>query len=199
MIRTVYIGLIFLFFAGQMDMMAKKQPTLPPNYFKAVVENGDTLFLMYLPEIYVYGPLKFKSQKQEQDYWRLVRDVKRTLPYAKLIYATLIETYEFIETLPTKEAKQKHLKRMEKDLFEDYKPVLKKLSYRQGKLLIRLIDRECNQTSYELIKAFLGPFRAGFWQAFGAMFGASLKTEWDPNGKDALLESIVVMVEQGAL
>ena len=88
---------------------------------------------------------------------------------------------------------------MEKDLFKQYKPVLKQMSYRQGKLLIKLIDRECNQSSYDLIKAFLGGFRAGFWQTFGAVFGVSLKSEWEPENKDAMLEHICILVESGQL
>ena len=128
-----------------------------------------------------------------------MRDVKRTLPYAKLIYETLIETYEYIETLPDEKTKKAHLKRMEKELFNEYKPELKKMSLSQGKLLIRLVDRECNQTSYELAKAFLGGFRAGFWNIFAGMFGASLKSEYDPQGKDAMTERVVLLVECGAI
>ena len=127
--------------------------------------------------MYVFPELKFRNEKKRQKYNKLVRDVKRTLPYAKLIYETLIETYEYIETLPDEKTKKAHLKRMEKELFNEYKPELKKMSLSQGKLLIRLVDRECNQTSYELAKAFLGGFRAGFWNIFAGMFGASLKSE----------------------
>ena len=116
-----------------------------------------------------------------------------------MVYETLIETYEYIETLPTEKAKQEHLKRMEKELFAEYKPVLKKLSLSQGKLLIKLIDRECNQSSYNLVKAFLGSFRAGFWNLFAGLFGASLKTEYDPYGKDALTEQVVILVENGLI
>ena len=88
---------------------------------------------------------------------------------------------------------------MEKELFAQYKPELKKMTLAQGKLLIKLIDRECNQSSYNLVKAFLGSFRAGFWNLFAGMFGASLKTEYDPQGKDALTERIVILVERGEL
>jgi hypothetical protein len=129
----------------------------------------------------------------------MIRDVKKTLPYAKLVYNTLIETYEYIMTLPTEKERQNHLKRVEKDLYAEYVPILKKMSLSQGKLLIKLIDRECNQNSYELLKAFLGPFRAGFWNVFAGMFGASLKSTWDPNGKDAATERIVELVEMGLL
>lgn len=118
---------------------------------------------------------------------------------AKLIYTTLLETYEYMETLPNEKARQQHLKRMEKELFAQYKPVFKKYSYSQGKLLIRLIDRQCNQSSYEIIKAYLGGFRAGIWQAFASLFGSSLKSEWDPLGKDKVTERVILLVESGML
>ena len=104
-----------------------------------------------------------------------------------------------METLPDDKARQAHLKRMEKDLFKEYKPELKKLTFSQGKLLIKLIDSECNQSSYNLLKAYLGGFRAGFWNLFAGMFGASLKSEYDPKGKDAMTERIVILVERGLL
>jgi len=163
------------------------------------VEAGDTLRTLVLDDITVFPRQYYDYYTGDARYLKMVRDVKKTLPYAKMIYATLIETYEYIMTFPTEEERQAHLKQMEKDLFADYKPVLKRMTLSQGKLLIRLIDRECNQSSYDLLKAFLGPFRAGFWNIFASMFGASLKTEWEPNGRDADTERIVVMVEQGAL
>jgi hypothetical protein len=88
---------------------------------------------------------------------------------------------------------------MQSELFNEYKPVLKKLNYRQGKLLIRLIDRECKSSSYDLIEAYLGSFAAGFWQGFGKLFGVSLKQQWEPKGKDKDLEKICFMVEYGMI
>lgn len=167
--------------------------------YSPYAENGDSLTLVILPDIPVYPPKEFKNEKQLQQYQRLVRDVKKTLPYAKLIYATLIETYEYMETLPDEKSRQEHVKRMEKELFDQYKPVLKKMSLSQGKLLIRLVDRECNQSSFNLAKAFLGSFRANFWNIFASMFGASLKSTWEPEGKDAAAEKIVRLVEIGAI
>ena len=176
-----------------------KTNILPEGYQKAQIQNGDTIAVVNLREVFVYPPVKFKNKRERNRYNKLVRDVKRTLPYAKIVYETLIETYEYMETLPDDKARQAHLKRMEKELFAEYKPQLKKLSFSQGKLLIKLIDRDCNQSSYNLLKAYLGTFRAGFWNFFAGMFGASLKTEYDPDGKDALTERIVVLVENGLL
>ncbi|GHT48488.1 hypothetical protein FACS189440_12240 [Bacteroidia bacterium] len=171
------------------------QDSIPPFF----IEKGDTVKTMVLRDVYIYPQQTFTGKGQEQQYLKLIRDVKKTLPYAKMIYGTLIETYEYMMTLPDEKAREAHLKQMEKDLFAEYKPVLKKLTLSQGKLLIKLIDRECNQNSYDILKAFLGPFRAGFWNLFAGMFGTSLKSDWDPAGKDAAAERIVQMVEMGLL
>lgn len=160
---------------------------------------NDTLKVMTLNDIYVYPPQAFRNPSEEEKYRKLIRDVKKTLPFAKMVYATLIETYEYIMTLPTEKERETHLKRMEKELYDEYMPVLKKMSLSQGKLLIKLIDRECNQSSYDLLKAFLGSFRAGFWNFFAGIFGASLKSTWEPNGKDAATERIVELVEMGVI
>ena len=162
-------------------------------------DKNDSLTVVTLNDIYVYPPPVFKNSSEEEQYKKLIRDVKRTLPYAKIIYSTLIETYEYIMTLPTEKEREAHLKRMEKDLYAEYMPVLKKMSLSQGKLLIKLVDRECNQSSYDIVKAFLGPLRAGFWNFFAGIFGASLKTNWDPTGKDAAAERVVELVEMGVL
>lgn len=176
-----------------------KSETEKERQFPAYVENGDTIAIVGVQEIIIYPPIAFQNEKQRMQYNRLVRDIKKTLPYAKMIYATLIETYEYIQTLPTDKDREAHLKRMEKELYEEYKPALKKMTLSQGKLLIRLIDRECNQSSYDLVKAFLGSFRAGFWNFFAGLFGASLKSEWDPEGADATAEQIITLVEKGQL
>lgn len=165
---------------------------------RIVTDAGDTATMIILRPVYIFPKRTFKSQKEKEYYWKNVRDVKKVLLYAKLVHQALIETYEYIQTLP-EDQREQHLKRMEKELFEEYKPVLKTFTYNQAKLLIRLIDRECNQSSYHLIKAFLGGFRATFWQTFGAMFGVSLRKEWEPEGKDRILEEIVVLVENGQL
>jgi hypothetical protein len=171
----------------------------PPGYYRAVIEDKDTIPVINLKEIIVYPPLQFKNEKERIAYSRLVRDVKITLPYAKMVYNTLIETYEYIQTLPDEKSQNQHLKRMEKELFQQYKPELKQLTLTQGKLLIRLVDRECKQSSYQLVSAVLGKFRASFWNLFAGMFGANLKTEYDPKEQDGMTERVVVLVERGLL
>lgn len=169
--------------------------------YRFVTEQGDTALMVVLNNITVYPPMKFKNKKQEKFYWRTVRDVKRTLPYAKLIAETLLETYEYIETFPTQKEREEYLARMEKEIFKQYKPVLKRFTKSQGQMLVKLINRETNQSSYNIIKAFLGSFRAGFWQTFGHFFGVNLKASYKPdkNEKDAIIERVCILVEQGML
>jgi hypothetical protein len=193
------LSMATVLYAGMLSGQEIKMNAIPADVQKAVVENGDTIAVVHLPNIYVYPKIKFKNKKEQQQYDKLVRDVKRTLPYAKLVFDTLIETYEYMETLPDEKSKQAHLNRMEKDLFKQYKPELKKLTFSQGKLLIKLIDRECHQSSYNILRAYLGSFRAGIWNLFAGMFGASLKAEYDPNGKDKMTERVVVLVENGLI
>ena len=175
-------------------------PTFVPTVkVSKVLVGGDSIQYMEFSNVYVYPKLTFSSKRQQQSYMRLVKNVKVTLPLAKEVRQILIETAEYLETLPNDKAKEEHIKRVEQSILREYKPKMKKLTYSQGKLLIKLINRECNSTSYEAIQAFMGPLRAGFWQAFAWAFGASLKKEYDPEGTDRLTERIVLMVESGQL
>ena len=165
---------------------------------KTVVE-GDTIPYMEMQNVYVYPEPTFKNRRQQQAYIRLVRNVKKVLPIAKEVRQMLIETAEYIETIPTQQERDAHLKRVEECIVAEYKPKMRKLTLSQGKLLIKLIDRECNSTAFDAIKAFIGPFRAGMWQAFAWVFGASLKKDYQPDGVDRLTERVVLMVEAGQL
>lgn len=163
--------------------------------------DGEQVKMIVLNDVTVFPPLKFKNKKQEEFYWRTVRDVKKTLPYAKLISETLVETYEYIETLDNKKMREDHLKRMEGAIFEQYKPVMKTFTKGQAQVLLKLIRRETNQSSYNIVKAFLGAFRAGFWQMFGRMFGVNLQSDYKPDSddKDAIVERVAVAVELGQI
>jgi len=163
------------------------------------VYEGDTIPWIQLPQVYIFKPLKFKNDRERKDYYRLVYNVKKTLPISREINRAIIETYEFIETLSNEKQKQKHIKRVEKGLKDQYTARMKKLSFTQGKLLIKLVDRQSNQTSYEIVKAFMGPFKAGLYQAFAGLFGTSLKKQYDPQGEDQLTERVILQVENGQL
>lgn len=165
---------------------------------KALVDN-DSIQYVELNTLYVYPKLTFKDEKQRQAYNRLVANIKKVLPIAKEVNSIIVETYEYLQTLPDKKSKDEHMKRVEKGIRKEYTPRMKKLTYSQGKLLIKLVYRECNSSSYQLIQAFLGPIRAGFYQAFASLFGASLTKKYDPEGVDRYTERIVRQVEAGQI
>ena len=166
---------------------------------KAIIENGDTIPLYNLPTVWVYPPMKFKNKQQEKYYWRTVRDVKRTLPLSKYIKEVIIATNDTLMMLPTKRERDKYMQGFEKRIYKQEYGRMSKLTLRQGMLLIRLVDRECDATGYELIKAYRGSFTAGFYQMFAKMFGASLKTEYGSHKDDATIERIINLVESGQL
>ena len=171
-----------------------KQVRLPVELY-----DGDTIPVVHLPNVYIYRPPSFDNRRQERFYWRNVRDVKKTLPIAREVRGIIIETYEYLLTIPDEKAREAHLSAVEKGMLAQYTPQMKKLTFRQGKMLIKLIDRECQQTGFELIKVFMGSLKANFYQTFAALFGASLKKEYDPEVEDAELEEIIFWIDNGAL
>lgn len=178
----------------------QSSPTFVPmvKVSKALVD-GDSIQYVELNALYIYPKQTFTDPRQRLAYNRLVANIKKVLPIAKEVNAIIIETYDYLQTLPNKKAKEEHMKLVEKDIRKRYTPRMKKLTYSQGKLLIKLIYRECDSSSYQLIQAFLGPIRAGFYQAFASLFGASLTKKYDPNGVDCFTERIVRQVEAGQI
>lgn len=169
------------------------------RYPNPIIEKGDTIWEYLLPEVPVYPPLKFKNEKQRRQYNKLVYNVKKVLPLAQQVNAIIKETYETLESLPDKKSKDAHIKAVERDIKKQFTPEMKKLTYSQGKLLIKLVDRECNQSSYEIVKAFMGPTRAAFYQVFAWTFRASLKKKYQPEDDDKMIERVVRQVETGQL
>ena len=175
-------------------------PTFVPMVHIGKAKVGsDSIQYVRTNKIYIFPPMEFKNDKQRQAYNRLVANIKKVLPLAKECNQIILETGAYLQTIPTKKERDAHMKAVEKGLKEEYTPRIKKLTYSQGKLLIKLIDRETHSTGYELIQAFLGPVRAGFYQTFAWVFGASLKKRYDPKGADRLVERIVLQVEAGQL
>ncbi|MBO4849680.1 MAG: DUF4294 domain-containing protein [Prevotella sp.] len=172
---------------------------VPSTELKRTILDGDSALLMDLGNVYVYPVMELKSEKQRRAFNRLVANVKKVLPMAKETNKIIIETYEYLQTLPDDKARDAHMKKVEAEIYNTYKPRMKKLTYSQGKLLIKLVNRECNSSSYDIVKAFMGPIRAGFWQAFAWTFGASLKKKYKPETTDRITERVVLMVEAGQL
>lgn len=170
------------------------------KYFTGMAEfEGEMIPTFTYADFYVYPKLVFKSPKQAKKYYRIASNIKKVYPIACEIKVTLDKTIAHLDSLPTKKEKDAYMKIAEKELKKQYTPRLKKLTFSQGKLLIKLIDRQCNQTSYELIKTYMGGFKAGFYNAFASLFGASLKKEYDPDCDDRLTERCILLIESGQM
>ncbi|MCX7862395.1 MAG: DUF4294 domain-containing protein [Bacteroidales bacterium] len=196
-IILVFFILLFHFslFAQGDSAKPKKQGYL--IYFNIV--DGDTLPIIYLREITIFPPRVFTSKREEIRYTKLVRKIKKVLPYAKLAKVKLMIIELELKKIPTEEARKEYLKIAEKKLRQDFEDELKNLTVSEGRLLIKLIDRETGKTSYELIKQLKGSFTAFMYQQIARLFGENLKEQYDSQGEDKYIEEIVVRIENGEL
>jgi len=166
---------------------------------QAKIVDGDTLPFMELREVEIFGLPYFRSKSDQRQWEKLVRNVKKVYPYAYLA-GVKFKQYEYLllNAKSDKERKQ-YIKQVEKELNEKYADELKSLTYSQGKILLKLLDRQTGNSSYDLIKDLKGRFMAFFWQGFARIFGYNLKEKYDPYNKDAQIEYIVKMIESGAI
>lgn len=158
------------------------------------VDGGDSIALVHVLPVYVFSrPVDLRR------YRRLVDAVKKVYPIAKIAKAKMADMEEELCRLPTKKAQKEYIKQVYDEIKEEYTPVLKRMTRTQGRVLLKLIDRETEYTAYEVLKEFRGGFVAGFWQGVSKIFGQNLKSEYDKEGEDRMIEQIVVYYEAGLL
>jgi hypothetical protein len=163
----------------------------------ARVIDGDTIALVTLKEFSLYAPRVFKTERESKQYGRLLRDVKAAYPYALIASAKLKEYNDILLSFKTEKERKEFLKKAEKEMKAEFENDLKNLTLRQGRILIKLIDRETGNSSYELVKDLKGSFSAFMWQSLARMFGSSLKDRYDADGDDKLIEEIIILIENG--
>jgi hypothetical protein len=163
------------------------------------IENGDTLYLAWLHEVWIYPPMRFKNKKQEKFYWRTVRDVKKCLPYARMIAQDMAYADAELARLPDDKARRKWWRQFERQLFKKYEKDFRGMTASQGMMLMKLMDRETDRTSYDLIKHYKGKAVANFWQFVAKLFKNDLKEEYDASDKDRIVERVINLVEAGQL
>jgi len=163
-----------------------------------IIEQGDTTYMIPLKPIYVFPKPVFKNEKAQREYQRLATNFRKVYPYALLAKQRLDEIEAAVLAIPSKKEREEYSKRKEKELFKEFEKPLRKLTFSQGKLLMRLIDREVGQTSYYIIKDIRGGFTAFFWQGIAQIFGANLKKPYDKYGEDKPVEVMVKMYHEGS-
>ncbi len=187
--------------SAQIDTGALKNDTLPNNYYRlhSVERDGIILPEINLREVVIIGRPSSSKKFPFWKYQRMVYNLKKVYPYALIVRSRLGQVNEELEKIPDDRGRKKHLRQIEKDVFGEYEDDIRDMTITQGRLLIKLIDRETLNTSYDLIKQYRGSFSAAFWQSIARIFGTDLKAEYDPYGEDAVIEIILKEIEAGNL
>jgi len=187
--------------AAQNDTIKQRSDTLQGRSYllQRVNRDGVTLPEVEIKEVTVYAHPDFPKKSDFRKYERLVYNLKRVYPYALLVRTRLSQVNAEMTNYKTDKERREYLKKVEKDVFAEYEGDIRDMTITQGRLLIKLIDRETQNTSYVLIKDYRGKFAAAFWQGIARLFGTNLKDVYDPNGEDSLIESIIVEIEAGRL
>lgn len=196
--KKILIFIAFVFLFG--FVCAQEPDTSNVIYLPAQVVDGDTIIVANLNPVTIGSPSKqFEHKWEEKQYWKLVYNLKKVLPYAKMARVKLDEMNAYFLTLENERQKKQYAKKVEEEIRDQFEEQLKALTVTQGKLLIKLIYRETGNVSYDLVKEFRGGISAMFWQTFARIFGLNLKTKYDPAGEDFLMEEIVVAIENGMI
>jgi hypothetical protein len=166
---------------------------------RAKIVDGDTLWLADIDEVFIFPEKKFKNDFERRKYSRLIRNVKVAYPWAKLAGKKLEEVNKVMMAMESENERREYMKQVEQELRDEFEEDLKHLTITQGRILIKLVDRETGSTSYELVKELRGTFSAFFWQTLARLFGSNLKSEYDPYGEDKLIEEIIFLIDKGQL
>lgn len=169
---------------------------IPKAYVIGKVVEGDTIPVINLREVNIYA-WQFLGPKDQKRVTKLMRNVKKVYPYARLAGIKLIEYDSVFASINDPKEKKKLMKELEKEIEAEYGGELRDLTFSQGKILLKLVDRETGHSSYELVSDLRGEFRAVFYQTFARIFGYNLKVKYDPDGEDREIEMIVRMIESG--
>jgi hypothetical protein len=164
----------------------------------ATINNGDTMAIVHLHPVYIIEKRQFKNVFQANKYGRLVRNVKKTYPYAK-IAGKKMKDYNKMIAGKSEAEKKRLMAKAEKELVDQFEKDIRNMTFTQGHILLKLIDRETGNTSYQIIKEMRGSLSATLWQSLAKVFSTDLKAEYDPDGDDKQVEEIVQLIERGEI
>lgn len=199
-----FILCLFIFLSFSSFSQTGSDATVPTDNKQKVlykvwaeVVNGDTIPSIRLPDVWVYAEYNYKNKRQYEAWSRTKYNVKKVYPYAILASAKLKEYNRILEKMPDEKTRKAYMKVVEKEIKAEFEEPLKNLTMTQGKILLKLIDRETGNTSYELVKDLRGGFQAFMWQSVARIFGSNMKSEYDPTGEDIMIERAIKLIEAG--
>lgn len=194
-LKRVLFILAFVFFYSVSGAQERDTSGIHFGY----VEDGDTIIFKNIKEVVVFPERVFKNKRQYRRYSKYVQKVKKVYPVAVEARELLAKYEPMYNTAETQKERRKMMKKLEKELLDKHKDDLKKWSMSDGRILLKLINRETERTAYSLIKDFRGDFSAVFWQGIARLFSNNLKSGYDPEEEDKVLEEIVTLIELGYL
>lgn len=197
-LRLIILTIVLLSFS-KLLFSTDTIPYKKVNVMYALIQDGDTIYVSSIDEVVILPMPKFKRRRDLRKYRRLVYNIKKVYPYSKMAKEKYDEVAAVLDTIPTEKARKEYMKVVEEELKEEFEDELKKLTITQGRILLKMIDREIGHTSYELLKEFRGSFSAFFWQTLARLFGNNLKSEFDAEGEDKLMNEIILLIENGQL
>jgi hypothetical protein len=168
-------------------------------YAVARIIDGDTVPVLNLREVSIEARMTWKNKRAYRRYTKLVRNVKKVYPYARLAGLKLIHYNNMLADVQDEKEKKRLMKQAEKELKEEFGEDLKDLTFSQGKILLKLVDRETGNSSFDVVEELRGKFAAFFWQSIARIFGYNLKVRYDPLNEDRQIENIVKMIESGKI
>jgi hypothetical protein len=188
--------------SGQKDTLIRKKDSLPDRFYllQKVKRDGQTLPEVEIKEVTILPERpKIETKSELRRYERLITNIKRVYPYALIVRNKMSQVNEEMKKFTTEKERKNYLRNVEKDVFANYEDDIREMTITQGRLLIKLIDRETQNTSYELIRDYRGKFAAAFWQGIARIFGTNLKEKYDAYGDDILIELIIQDIDAGRL
>lgn len=193
----VFFLCFFLFTTGLYSQRGGDDRIVLP----ARIIDGDTVAMVDLPTVVIFPPLEFESNRERRRFYRMVRHVKRVYPYARLAGIEFRRVEGRLDSASSHRERRAIASEVEEKLKDRYEDELRRLTFTQGRILIKLIDRETSHTTYAVLQDMRGRLSAGFWQSLGRLFGYNLREGYDPDGNDfdRQIETIVQMIEAGAI
>lgn len=193
--------LITLSASGQNDTASSVRDTSQGRVYllQEVERNGELLPEVEIKEVTIVGNKNAPRKVIIRKYDRMIFNLKKVYPYAMIVRDKFEEVNMKLAAMPDEKERKQYLKSVEREVLGEYEDDIRDMTITQGKLLIKLIDRETMNTSFDLIKQYRGGFSASFWQGIARIFGTNLKAEYDPWGEDAWMEVIILQIEAGLL
>jgi hypothetical protein len=198
--KKIFFIILFL---STLSSILKSQDTINlignHELYLVIQKNGDTILMSNIREVFVYPKPRFSSKREMRRYDRLYHNVLRVYPYAKMAGEKYRIVSTHLLTLKTDKEKKEYINQVEAEIKDKYEDGLKELTITQGRILLKLIDRETGETSYTILKDYKNSFSAIFWQTLARIFGHDLKSEFDPEGEDKLINEILIQIESGKI